>query len=55
MTQLFVFGLASLYGQIQIDYSAPKRIFGTALISASLENLSVPALIPGHCTVVNTP
>jgi len=36
MTQLFVFGLASLFGRIQIDYlamySAPKQIRSEYLI-----------------------
>jgi len=39
MTQLFIFGLASLFGGIRRDYSshysAPKQIFGTALILTS--------------------
>ena len=39
MTQLFILSLASLFGRIQIDYSAhysaPKRIFGTALVNTN--------------------
>jgi len=53
-----LFSLFSLSGcrflNLELTPGKRRQCINSTVISASPENLSVPALIPGHCSVVNT-